>query len=270
MKFRVAALLGVSSVVATSCFVPDDATPRVALSADLATKFVHRGMTNVDKPVVQPRMAVELPTESGDRMHFVAGGTIELSNDTGGAWFPDGHAGRFTQIDLFADYEKQLGDVFTVRAGIFSYNFPNGLEFLNGERGSTTEVFTILSANVLEATPYLAWHYDFDEVRAAYYRGGITESFELAQDLTLVLDGSLGYTASSQALWMYGIDESGWADLQGSATVLYQYDGRTQLSAGVHGSYMVDSAYRNWFPQIAAQGVDPDPIWFVLGVRWSF
>jgi hypothetical protein len=150
MNFRVAGLLGVCSVIAASCIVPEDANPRVAISADLATKFVHRGMTNVDKPVVQPRMAVELPTESGDRMHFVAGGTIELSNDTGDAWFPDGHAGRFTQIDLFADYEKQLGDVFTVRAGIFSYNFPNGLEFLNGERGSTTEVFTILSANVLE------------------------------------------------------------------------------------------------------------------------
>ena len=269
MNRRATGSLSLVCLSAAACLVPEDAKPEVGLLVQGASKFVHRGITNVDNPVLQPRLALALPTVHGDRIGVAVEGNMDLRNDTGGAWFPDGHAGRFTQIEAIVDYTKTFGDV-TVRAGVHNYNLPNGLEFPNGERGATSEVFVLVSANVLEATPYFSWHYDFDEVRAPYYRAGITESFALSEDFTLILDGSLGYATSAQSAWLYGLDESGFADLRGKAEIAYQYDPRTTVLAGVHGSAIVDSGIDRWFRDIAPQGIDDDPIWFTLGIAWAF
>jgi len=268
MNRRVAGLLIVVSFAATGCFVPKDATPGVALGSTFATKFVHRGMTQVDGPVLQPRLAVTLPTVDEGTLSFNAAGNVDLTNDTGDAWFPNGHAGRFSEIDLFASYSRQLNDTFRIAGGVFNYNLPNGLEFPNGERGATSEVFVILSADVLETQPYIEWHYDFDEVRAAYYRAGITESFDLGEQWKLVLDGSLGYATSAQSQWLYGLDTSAFADLRGKAEVQWMYDERTQLVASVNGSAIMDSELDRWFNDVRV--FDDDPIWFTLGVNWAF
>jgi hypothetical protein len=276
MNYRVATLLSLISVTATGCFVPEDASPSVGLGGELATQFVHRGMVNVARPVFQPSMSVSLPTKNGDNVSFIARGNMDLQNDNGKAWFPNGHAGRFSQIDFVGTYSHQLTDNINIRGGLFSYNLPNGQEFpknLDGsgpadERGGTTEVFAVASWNVLETTPYFSWHYDFDEVRGAYYRAGITESFEINDQWNIVIDGSLGYTTSAQAAWLYALDESGLADLRGFAKVNYMYDDRTTISAGVHGSTLIDDDYRNWSPNIG--DIDPDPVWFSLGVNWTF
>lgn len=267
MNRRLAGLLCLVSASATSCFVPKDTQPSVGLGTTFLTKFVHRGMTQVDRPVLAPRMQIAMPTTWGDRIGVTARGFLELSDSTGDAWFPDGHSGRFTEIDFIAQYERQLNDTFNVRAGVFNYNLPNGLEFPNGERGATSEVFVQVSANVLEATPYFRWNYDFDEVRAPYYRAGLQEGFELAEDWSLTLDGSIGYVTSAQGSWLYGLDVAGMADLRGSATVNYRYDERTTLSGSVEGSMIVDSEIDDWFTLL---NIDDDPIWFTLGVNWTF
>jgi hypothetical protein len=223
-------------------------------------------MTLVDNPVVQPKLAVGMPTTWGDRIGVEAEASMDLRNDTGGAWFPDGHAGRFTQIEFQASYQRDLGPL-RLRGGVHSYNLPNGLEFPNGERGGTTEVFVLASAEVLEANPYAIVHYDFDEVRGAYYRAGIAEDIPLGDKLALGLDGSLGYVSEAQASWMYGIGENGLADLRGEIVLKYKYDARTELRAGVHGSMIVDDTLDDWFAEL---GIDDDPIWFTAGVAWTF
>lgn len=276
MNCRVAALLCVVSLSATGCFVPEGASPSVGLGGEFATKFVHRGMVNVDKPVFQPSLSVSLPTENGDNVSFVARGNMDLQNDNGQAWFPNGHAGRFSQIDFVGTYSHQLTEDINIRGGLFSYNLPNGQEFPKlrdgsgpgEERGGTTEVFVVASANVLEATPYVSWHYDFDEVRGAYYRVGITESFEINDQWNIVVDGSLGYASSAQADWIFDLDTSGFSDLRGFLKLNYFYDNRTTISAGVHGSTLVSSELRDWSTNIGE--IDTDPIWFTLGVNWSF
>ena len=274
MISRVATLLCVISVASTGCFVPENAAPSVSLGGVVASKFVHRGMVNVDRPVFQPTMSMSLPTENGDSISVTARGNMDLSNNNGNAWFPNGHAGRFSQIDFIGTYSHQLTETINIRGGLFSYNLPNGQEFSRDgsgpgeERGGTTEVFVVASANVLETTPYVSWHYDFDEVRSAYYRLGITESFEINDEWNVVLDGSLGYAASGQADWLYDLDESGFADLRGFAKVNYLYDNRTTISAGIHGSTLVNGTLRDWSTNIG--DIDSDPIWFSLGVNWSF
>jgi hypothetical protein len=275
MNCRVAALLCAVSVTATGCFVPDDATARVQMGSEFGSKFVHRGMTQVDRPVLQPSMGVTLPTVTGDSVNVTARANMDLQNDNGDAWFPNGHAGRFSEIDFIATYSTQLTEDINVRAGLFNYNLPNGREFnLDGrggpgeERGGTSEVFVIVSANVLEATPYFSWHYDFDEVRAAYYRAGITESFEINDKWSVVMDGSIGYATSAQSDWLYDLDQAGLADLRGFLKVNYAYDARTTISAAVHGSAMMNSTLDRWFNDVGVP--DDDPIWFTLGVNWNF
>jgi hypothetical protein len=253
------------ALAAGGCILPEDQHATVDLGVTLASKFIHRGQTQVDKPVLQPALDVRAPTADGGGVHLGVEANMDLTNDTGSAWFPDGHAGRFTQIEFIGAYQRNLGGV-DLEGGVHSYNLPNGLEFPLGERGATTEVFLAASMEVLEARPYLSLHYDFDEVRAGYYRGGITEDFELGNGFRLNLDGSLSYAASSQSAWLYGIDESGWADLRGSAELSYDYDERTVLSFGLHGSTIVDETLRRWF--VDDLGFDADPIWVTLSVAW--
>jgi len=258
-------------LLSPACIIAEGAEPGVLLRVNAATDFVHRGMTLVDRPVVQPTLGMELETADGGTLGVRAEGNIDLKNNTGRAWFPNGHAGRFTQIEFMVDYSRSvdigLESPLVVRTGVHSYNLPNGTEFPNGERGATTEVFGQLSLEVLGATPYLAHHYDFDEVRSSYLRAGVTEDFPLGDDWTLVLDGSLGYNGSAQSSWMYGIDESGMSDLRGSVTIVYAYDDRTDVEVGVHGSTMVDSTLNEWF---AALDIPDDVIWANAGVSWSF
>lgn len=266
MHPRLIGSLSVACLVAAGCFVPKDVRPTVDIGAVLATRFVHRGMTLVDRPVVTPSLQVGLPTNNGDLIGLTAEATMELRNDTGAAWFPDGHAGRFTQIEMIGDYSTKLGGV-DLRGGIHSYNLPNGLEFPNGERGGTNELFVAASMEVLETTPYVAWNWDFDEVKASYYRAGLTEGFALAESLTLTLDGSVGYAASAQSAWMYGIADAGFADLRGEIVLAWAYDERTDVTIGVHGSTMLDSTIDDWLTQL---GIDGDPLWFSAGIGWKF
>jgi hypothetical protein len=270
MHRRLASSLALVALTAAGCIVPENQKPSVGLGGTFATRYVHRGMTLVDNPVVQPKLAVELPLVTGDALGVDVEGSMDLRNDTGGAWFPDGHAGRFTQVEMQVAYSKTIGDV-SLLGGVHTYIVPNGLEFPNGERGETKEVFVIASTTVLDARPYVAMHYDYDEVRGAYYRGGIREDIPLGtlfdRKLQLDLDGSVGYVSEAQGAWMYGLGESGFADLRGEAVLSLQYDARTRISIGMHGSLILDDTIDDWFSQL---GIDDDPIWFTAGVAWSF
>jgi hypothetical protein len=275
MHRRAVGSLVLVGLCAAGCIVPENAKPDVSLGATFATKFVERGMTLVDNPVIQPKVQVAIPVVTGDTIGLSAEGNMDLRNDTGGAWFPDGHAGHFTQTELDLNYARKVDNV-TLIGGLHSYNPSNGLEFPNGERGPTSEVFFVVTADVLEARPYFEIHYDFDEVRGAYYRGGCSEDIPIGRELVpgtqqprwlVALDGSLGYVSEAQASWMYGIARAGWADLRGEAVLKYKYDPRTEISAGIHGSLIVDKTIDRWFDQL---GIDSTPIWLTIGVGWAF
>lgn len=266
--------------LAAGCIVPSKASPDVQLGLEALSKHVHRGMTQVDKPVLKPSGSVSLPTEWEGDLAFATEAYMDLYNDTGDAWFPDGHAGRFTQIDYIFDYTHTffsidrgegrepaaVGDL-TLRLGVHNYNLPNGLEFVNGERGSTSEAFLQASLSVLEATPYVRWSEDYDEVEGSYVRAGITEDFELGGDFVLTLDGSVSYSSDRMSEWNYGLSESGVADLRGSVEVGYLVEPRTLLTLGIHGSTMVEDEFRTWFDDL---GIDPDVLWITVGATWTF
>lgn len=289
MRPNAALSLCISSVLLTGCLVTEDATPSVEAGAKFASAFVFRGQTNVDRPVIQPNLRVSMDAIGDTFIQASMFGNIDAQNNTGSAWFPDGHAGKFTEVDLgvsigksFFWEEADMG--VTLTAGVETYILPNGLEFPFGERGNTSEVVLAAEFDILETNPYVVFHYDFDEVDGTYTTFGIREQFPLglvADSLgawAITLDGSISYTSSAEANWLYGLDEAGFADLRGSMVLTYDYDDRTQFNLGIHGSTIVDNTLDEWFTTLANSSsafgansaIADDVIWATLGVTWVF
>ncbi len=61
---------------------------------------------------------------------------MDLHKGTGQAWFPDEHAGKFSQIDFDVSWARELRGSFP-KAGLPQHNLQQGAEFLTSERGKT-------------------------------------------------------------------------------------------------------------------------------------
>ena len=271
MRPLVAALL--SAPILSGCFVvPEDADPGVGLELAVASKHIHRGMVQSERGVLQGGMTVDLPAEKvsdgleAGAFDLRAWGNVDLSNSTGDAWFPDGHAGKFTEINFVGTYSQPLGPV-TVDTGVFSYVLPQGQEFPFGARGETNEVFVTLSGEVLGAIPSISVRYDFDEVNSAYVIGSVYEEFALSDELQIFTRGWLGYSGAGMSGWNYGIRAAGFADLGGELGLEWFYDDRTTFEAKVSGTTILDDEIADWFDLI---GIKDDNVWFTGGVRFAF
>lgn len=255
--------------LASCLVVPKDARPELTASAILATQYNFRGMTNVDAPVLQTEASVDLPTrvEKGSisAKVFV---NWDLDNDVGDAWFPSGHAGEPSQIDLHLAYTENYHGV-DITTGFVSYALQNPDDFpFAAERGETKEVFVNATRPVwYDLVPSLTLHYDFDEVDGFYGNAAVARDFPINEQFAADASVSLGYSDEDQSDWTYGLKESGWADLQGRAGVSYFMDVNTTIRLELAGSHIVDSNLRDWFDLI---GIDPDAFWVSLGVTWGY
>lgn len=250
-----------------SCAIfAEDARPTATLGAEVVDKYVHRGMPQHRTGALQGQLDVRLPTKDGGALTVGTFGNMDLQDNAGRAWFPDGHAGRFSQIDYVGTWSRQFDDV-NVSAGLHNYNLPFGQTFPNGPRSSTTELFVHASTELLGAKPEVQLRYDFDQVDGFYGALGVSEDFELAERWTCTLRGSLGYSGSRQSEWNYGIRDSGFADLHGTVTVVYAFDAKTVIGVHADASTIVDSGIDDWFDVI---GTPQDNYWAGLFVRWTY
>lgn len=262
-----APILVLAPVLLASCAVfPDDPTPQADLGVEVADKYVHRGMPQNRTGALQGHLDLTMPTRGGDTVSVGTFANMDLKDDVGRAWFPDGHAGRFTTIEYTGTYAHSF-ESFDLAAGVHNYNLPFGPTFPNGPRSSTSELFVHLATDLLGARPELQLRYDFDQADAFYWRFGVSEDFPLTDALEVVLSGHLGYSTSGQSDWNYGIRRSGWADLAGAVTVNYTYDANTVIGASVHGSTVLDDGITEWFDQI---GIPETNYWASLFVTWSY
>lgn len=255
----------------SACVVPDGAVPQVDLATGLATKYVHRGMVQNEEGVMQSEAVMVLPAEKDGAIVARAWGNMDLSNDTGDAWLPDGHAGKFSQIDFNLLYVQSFENA-SVTAGFINYNLPNGLEFPFGERGATSEFLVEgqmqLSEKYFSIVPSLAIHYDFDEVEGFYIRTGVERAFPINDQLTITSDLGLAWMDGDQAFWNFAEPgSSGLGDLTLRGTAEYVIDDHTTATGFLAYSTLLASAYRDWFDLI---GINPDQFFLGLGVRWSY
>lgn len=260
-----------------SCVVPDSATPSLSIAVDAATKYVHRGMVQNEEGVIQPSSVLVLPAKKGGSIVLRSWANMDLSNDTGDAWLPDGHAGKYSQIDFNLFYVQELDDL-TITSGFTSYMLPNGLEFPFGERGQTSEFMVEgvyqLSEAFQSVQPFFAVHYDYDEVNGFYLRGGAKHTHALNEETSLTTAVSIGWMDDDMVFWNYADpNNSGLADATLRATVDHTLAPHVTLTGFAEYSTVVDSDLRDWFDSLQSasiDGVDPDQLYAGVGVRWSY
>ncbi len=265
-------LLLVSSLflLLPSCLlVNEQAQPSAGFGLVAASQYNFRGMVNNEKGVVQADMTVSLPTawENG-QLTFGVWSNFDLSSDVGDAWFPEGHAGEPSEIDFLLQYDETYRG-FDVQSGIISYALQNPDDFpFAAERGETKEFFLQLGrALPLELYSLLRFNYDFDEVDGLYVNGAVSREFSINDKLTASGEIGLAYSDDSSSEWVYGLEESGLADLRLKAATNYLYDAHTTLEASLNYATILDDDLSDWFDQI---GIESDNFWITLGARWGY
>lgn len=293
---------GCLAVLITGCqsFVTRDAKPTVKLNLVTASQFNHRGMVQNEEWVLVPDISARLtpvrayPTDEGGTFRVQSKGYLNLTEDTGDAWFPDGQGGKFSEIDLKADYSRRfevLSWPIDVAAGVLSYVLPNASFFPNGPRGSTTEVFGNLgspffSDKIYSFYPHFAVNYDPDEGDGFYFNAGVGKAVLIAEvldifglkpsggfaakavdSLSFQVDLAVGYSSSRHSFWTYGIREEGFADFTGIGTLSCKLDENTVVSIGVGGASILDEDLRDWFDTI---NIENDNVWVSFGIGWEF
>jgi hypothetical protein len=256
----------------------------VDLSLLASTQFNRRGMIQNERGVLQGEVKTRLPVVWGGSLQFKTWGNMDLTDGTGDAWFPDGHGGEFTEVDLTASYARKLGPL-DASAGVTSYVLPAGSEFLNGSRGTTSELFAALGSDLFPGKLYgfyvlFAAYYDPHKVDGYYLNGGIFKGWDLAEKLRLHLGGSLGYSDKNHSLWTYGQAQEGFTDLRGTLALEYAIAENTTIAAGVAASTILHGVIRDWIRTRAIverapdgslrRGIDTDTVWYTLGVHWRF
>lgn len=274
------------ALMGAGCLRPEDARPSFEGSVSVSSQFNRRGMVENDRGVLQGAGTARVPFRYGGAFGLKAWANLDLTNETGDAWMPDGHAGEITAVDLAGSYSRTAGPV-DLSGGVSSYVLPNGSEFLNGPRGTTTELFATAGGDVLPKSifgfyPLMSLHYDVDEAEGFYLNGGVHKGFTLAGDLRLDLGVSLGYSSENHSRWTYGTAEEGFSDLRGTATLTYPLGEATIIAAGVAASTITDDDIRRWIETRAIvrrrpgaldpfeRGIDTDTVWYTLGVTHEF
>jgi hypothetical protein len=250
-----------------ACLIPPGNPPQVALALDAATQYNHRGMPQNATGVLQPSAAITLPAIDDGLMTLSTWGNMDLQDDVGDAWYPDGNALRFSEIDYIATYSKRYGQV-DARYGIHNYNIPRGDRFPFGARGATVELFGHAEYDLQNTWfPFAELRVDIDEAEGWYAFAGCAKSLPINEKLWFEAEAYASYMDSQQGFWNYALTEAGLADARLTTKLNYQYDDATQLRALLAFSTIIDSKYRDEFDD---DGIDTENVWLSLGVTWSY
>jgi len=272
------------AVLVSGCISDPDSRPEVDLSLVLSSQHNRRGMIENERGVIQGQAKTRIPLRFGGSFRFTAWGNLDLTDDPGDAWRPAGHGGELTQVDLTAAYGRTLGPV-DLSGGVTSYVLPNGSEFLNGPRGTTSEIFMTAGSELFEGElyglyPLVSAHYDIDEVGGLYLQGAVFKGVPITEALRLVLSVSLGYSDTNHSSWTYGVKEAGLSDLRGTISLEYRVAENTTVALGVSASTILDNDIEAWIesraivrrtsPVDVERGIETDTVWYTLGLHSRF
>ena len=245
----------------------EDWQPGADLDLVFATQHHFRGIPNNEEEVLQPAVTVFATSARDGTIEVAAEGNIDLNDDNGDAWFPDDQGGEFSLFTFHGSYTETI-EGFDLTGGVISY-FPSERDefpFANA-RGETREFFFLVGRPVAwDLYPSLIVHYDFDEADGWYLNGAVAREFPIDDQWSVGVRASLGFSDSDQSDWNYGIDESGFADLRGSATVTYRVTRSVSIRGSANASTIIDDDIADWFDLI---DIDTENYWATLGVRWG-
>jgi uncharacterized protein (TIGR02001 family) len=174
---------------------------KVDAAAAYSSKYIWRGIMQVDDPVLQPSLNLN---KGG--FTFNVWGSYDLTNK-------NNHKNNFTEIDLTAEYAFSFGDL-SLPVGIINYQFPNT------RFNSTSEIYAGASYNWI-ITPTLKVYQDIDEAHGEYVNLALAYTYDLpapAADVTwgLALGLAGGWASKDNNKFYWGIDEDMFTDALGT------------------------------------------------------
>ena len=254
-------------VLGPSCVLHRDRAVTVDADASVGSSYVFRGQTMVDGPVAQGNARVGVPLAVGGAVQIAGFANVDLTNDVGGGWFADGHAGEISEFDGIAAYAFDAGPL-TIEAGAQYYGWPNASDFPFQPFPTTTQAFVRVGADVAGFAPSVTVFRDVDEVNGAdYAQAALAREVPLAKALRLELGGSLGWSDATHSLWLYRRETDGFSDLAGRAHVAWDARDWLTVRIGAPASPILDATMRGGF---AGKANDADVVWFTLGVAVAF
>jgi len=210
MKILTAAM---ACVLLASIATPVLALGPVDVEAELPvySKYVWRGMVNVDDYVLQPAAEVGL---LGFELGFW--GNLDLTDVNDQSW-------KFTEIDWTLGYELEL-PLVGFEAGFIYYTYPQA------EGIDTWEFYLGAEANVI-LHPSIFVYQDIDTVKGAYWDLNVSHGFALGETSQLQLSAGLGLGSKS---YMDGYFGMGGAFIPETELGASMTDGRIRAEVPFH------------------------------------
>ncbi len=247
----------------------------VVTEAGVFSKYVWRGITYNDDPVVQGQMDVV----AGDFGVFIWG-NLDLTDYNE----RPGEETRFktTEYDVTLYYSHEFESGITLGAGVSDYVFAHPSD----AAGTTRDAYLSVSYEGV-VTPTLMVFYDFEEVDDLYVSFGLGREFELAPKWTLGLDAVIGYAGGDYNEYYFGIpivfeeeagaaapaDETLGADdpafVDTGATITLSYQVAEAVKVSLMGQYfaLVDSEIRDGAEELYG---NDDGFVGAAKIEWTF
>jgi len=213
------------------------------LEAGVYSKYVWRGIRFVDDWVLQTQFDVKWRGFT-----FTGWGNLDLTNE-------NGDRGRFTEIDLSADYGVDVGPV-DLNFGAIGYTF-------RSHGRNTLEIYASAGLNVL-LKPTLTLYRDIDEAEGNYLAFSVKHVFERLfspSDETgpsPELTASIAYAGVDYNAYYYRVRSAGFADLTAAFSVPWKLSKKFTVFASINYSVLIDS-------QIRDRAADKSSIWIGFG-----
>ncbi|MFH1058781.1 MAG: TorF family putative porin [Pseudomonadota bacterium] len=187
-------------MVAGTAMAADEADKgwAVDFSAAYMSKYIWRGIMQVDDPTLQPSLNI-----AKNGFTFNVWGNWDLTDK-------NGRKNKFSEIDLTAEYAISLGD-FSVPVGVIHYLFPNT------SFEPTTELYAGVSYSWI-VTPSVKVYKDIDESHGFYVLGALSYEYELpslakemAWKVAASISGAWGDKENNKFYWG-GLEEDAFTD----------------------------------------------------------
>ncbi len=245
--------LGCASCISTS------GPPTIDAKAELADRYVFRGVPRVETMVLQGWTSMGLPLENQATASMSWWGNLNLADDDSSAAFAGHFGGKFTEIDVTPEYAWNHSD-WSFAVGLTSYSFPQ-------HSADTSELYVSASLDALGVSPNVTAYLDIDEVDGMYVVGSVSRAFRLSEKVQALAAGSVAFSDSDHSRAAYGTGESGLADVISLLEISYERDAVSSWSLSFSNSTMAWGAFDD---DVEDLGYRADSFTVAVGAIWRF
>jgi hypothetical protein len=206
------------------------------------SKYIWRGLNFVDGSVLQPSAWLSCCGFTGG-----VWGSMEMTdvNEVPGG---DEREMKFTEVDLYLSYTKQLGPA-CVTFGVGDFLYPNT------DYNSTAEL-SLVSAFGVPLTPVLSFYRDIKEADGLYMSLGVSKAIPGALQVSEaicvyapVLSASIGYGNSLHNTFYYWYPDAAMADMTMNATLPISVGSSLYITPAAHYAMLMDSEIKDLFEE---------------------